>query len=241
MGCCSDVVAVDSTGMESTNASTFFGRRCGRRYTRYPKLSAVVDVKTHLFLGVVIDRGPKPDDTEFHRLARQAHRRQRFRFLLADAGYDGENHHRFLYGQLGVLGVIPPMRGRPGRRADHVPVGLFRAALASRWPIKAYRQRWQVETVFSLLKRLLGSAVRCRTRHAIDREIFLRILTLNLMILWRLIPCFQQSSSFGNFDVFARATPPGNWRVARLACQAVLPREDRLPATCGTRRSWVAR
>ena len=194
MGCCSDVVAVDSTGMESTNASTFFGRRCGRRYTRYPKLSAVVDVKTHLFLGVVIDRGPKPDDTEFHRLARQAHRRQRFRFLLADAGYDGENHHRFLYGQLGVLGVIPPMRGRPGRRADHVPVGLFRAALASRWPIKAYRQRWQVETVFSLLKRLLGSAVRCRTRHAIDREIFLRILTLNLMILWRLIPCFQQSS-----------------------------------------------
>jgi len=179
--------------MEASVASVFFGRRCGRKYTRYPKLSAVVEVKSHLFLGVVVDRGPKPDDVEFRQVVCQAHRRQPFAVLLADAGYDGENHHRFLHAKLAVRGIIPPIRGRPPRRADHLPGGFFRRTLASHWPIKEYSQRWQVETSFSQLKRLLGSAVRSRRRHAIDREILLRTITLNLMILWHLLPCFQQS------------------------------------------------
>ncbi len=46
----------------------------GRPYHRFPKVSVVGDVAMHLILGAVIDRGPKPDDIEFHRLARQAHR-----------------------------------------------------------------------------------------------------------------------------------------------------------------------
>jgi hypothetical protein len=44
-----------------------------------------------------------------------------------------------------------------------------------------------------MLKRLLGCAVRSRKRHSIDREIALRVLAINLMILWRLLRCFQQS------------------------------------------------
>ncbi|MBE3099550.1 MAG: hypothetical protein IMZ44_20725 [Planctomycetes bacterium] len=35
-----------------------------------------------------------------------------------------------------------------------------------------------------MLKRLLDSAVRSRRRYAIDREIILRVITINLMILW---------------------------------------------------------
>jgi hypothetical protein len=34
-----------------------------------------------------------------------------------------------------------------------------------------------------MIKRLLGSAVRSRRRHAIDREILLRVATINLMIV----------------------------------------------------------
>ena len=104
----------------------------------YPKLSAVVDVKTHLFLGVVVDRGPKADDVEFHDLARRAHRRQPFPVLLADVGYDGEHHHEFLSTQLGVRGIMPPTRGRPAKSPNHVPSGRFRSKLAKRWPKKTY-------------------------------------------------------------------------------------------------------
>ena len=58
-----------------------------------------------------------------------------------------------------------------------------------------YGQRWQIETGFSMLKRLLGSALRSRRRYAIDREILLRVITLNLMIIWPPYLCFQQSGT----------------------------------------------
>jgi transposase len=156
-------------------------------------LSAVVDTGSHLFLGVVVDRGPKPDDLEFHRVARQAHRRHPFDALLADVGYDAEHHHEFLHDELGVLGIIPPQRGRPHKTPSRHTRGFFRQFLKDHWPVAEYGQRWQVETDFSMLKRLLGSAVRSRKRHSIDREIVLRTITINLMILWRLLCCFQQS------------------------------------------------
>ena len=50
-------------------------------------------------------------------------------------------------------------------------------------PSFAYGQRWQVETTFSLLKRRLGSALSARKRYALNREIYLRVTTLNLMII----------------------------------------------------------
>lgn len=169
--------------MHSGCASHYFGQRSGRKYHRFPKVSAVVDVDSHLLLGAVIDRGPQPDDREFHRLARQAHRRQPFDALLGDVGYDGEHHQAFLWEQLGVLGIIPPTRGRPAHDPDHVPGGFYRSFIAKHWPKELYGQRWQIETTFSMLKRLLSEDVRARRRHCIDREIFLRLLTLNLMIL----------------------------------------------------------
>ncbi len=49
-----------------------------------------------------------------------------------------------------------------------------------------YGQRWQIETVNSMLKRLLGSALRARTYWSQCREISLRALTLNIMILLRI-------------------------------------------------------
>ncbi|MHC4981624.1 MAG: transposase [Planctomycetota bacterium] len=62
-------------------------------------------------------------------------------------------------------------------------MGRYRRRLRRRFPKKTYGQRWQIETSFSMIKRLLGSAVRSRRRHAIDREILLRVATINLMIV----------------------------------------------------------
>ena len=180
---------MDSTGLESRHCSAYYTRRCrhhrGHVKHRYPKLSAVVDTRSHLFLAAVVDRGPKPDDAEFHAVVRQARRRQRFVFLLGDCGYDAEPHHRFLRHDLHVQGIIPPTRGRPRKNPHQPPGGRYRATLARRWPKKLYGQRWQIETGFSMVKRLLGSAVRARRRYTTDREILLRVLTINLMIFLR--------------------------------------------------------
>jgi IS4 transposase len=51
------------------------------------------------------------------------------------------------------------------------------------FPKKLYGQRWQIECVFSMLKRNLGASLRARHHHSQTREIRARILTHNLAIL----------------------------------------------------------
>ncbi|MCI0755760.1 transposase, partial [Teichococcus vastitatis] len=46
-----------------------------------------------------------------------------------------------------------------------------------------YHQRWHIESGFSQHKRRLGSALRARGHQAQQRELILRVLTHNLMIL----------------------------------------------------------
>jgi len=203
----SRLAAIDSTGLEARHVSHYFTRRCGRHRAhdkaRYPKVSAVCDTGSHLVLGLFVDRGPKPDYCEFAATVRQAHRRQPFATLLGDAGYDGEPAHRLCRGELGVRSIFPVIpRGRP--RHDGRPnalTGEYRRPLARRFPRKTYGQRWQVETVFSMVKRLLGSALTARSYPSQNREAALRLLTHNLMILKRLLfgTPFQQSRTLPVF------------------------------------------
>jgi hypothetical protein len=106
--------------------------------------------------------------------------------LLADCGYDAEHHHRFLNETLGVIGIIPPIRGRPPHNPKkHKTSGFYRRFLREQWEqLKAtYGQRWQAESYISMNKRLLDSFLRSRKRANQDRELQLRIITLNLMLL----------------------------------------------------------
>lgn len=56
--------------------------------------------------------------------------------------------------------MIPPMLGRPTTPSA---AGCYRWLMSERFDIIRYGQRWQVETVFSMIKRNLGSALRSRT------------------------------------------------------------------------------
>jgi len=67
--------------------------------------------------------------------------------------------------------------------------------MQQRFPQRTYGQRWQIETVFSMLKRDMGAALRARTYHSQNHEIRLRVLTHNLAILWRPQPCSIQNGT----------------------------------------------
>jgi len=148
-----------------------------------------------LILAAVVDRGPKPDMVEFYALLHQALERQRFRRLLGDAGYESEEAHRLCREKLGVESIIPTtIRGRPRHDGYPRPVrGKYRRQLHRHFPKKTYGQRWQIETVFSMLKRRLGSALQRRRPFAINREVILRVITYNLMIVHCAYFTFQQS------------------------------------------------
>ena len=185
----SPLAAIDATGLETRHVSAYDtqrgSRHRGHRKRRYPKVSALCDTATHLILGAVIDRGPKPDAVEDEATLEAAWRQQKFRTLLGDAGYESERFHRRCRQGLGVRSIIPTTeRGRPRQDGQPRPVhGRYRRLMKRRFPKKLYGQRWQIETVFSMLKRNLGAALHARHYHSQTREIRLRLLTHNLMIL----------------------------------------------------------
>ena len=55
--------------------------------------------------------------------------------------------------------------------------------MATRFNKVLYGQRWQVETVHSILKRRLGSFLHARTYWSQLREMMIRLFTYNVMVV----------------------------------------------------------
>ena len=215
------LVAADGTGFESHHISRYFVRRRERgqntgktrgnplyqttTYTRFPKAGVVCDCGSHMILAVVPERGPGPDIKHTRRLLTGIPESIRITTVLADAGYDGEWVHEFVRNELGSRTIIPATIGRPTSKP---PNGRWRRVMKQRFERmkKKYGQRWQIETVNSMWKRLLGSAMRARCYWSQCREITLRAITLNIMILRRGHGAFLQSMS-GTLDLAARKPP----------------------------------
>ena len=152
----------------------------GKQKLRWPAANLVCDCQSHLVLSVRTGRGPGPDDPYFQPTVKQATSRAKIDTLLADAGYDSEAAHVFAREQCGAKTIIPATRGRPTNRPLK---GRWRQQMKARFNKQKYGQRWQVETVNSMIKRNMGSALRARNYWSQAREINLRVLTHNIMIL----------------------------------------------------------
>ena len=181
------LAAIDGTGFESRHVSLYYAKRQQktlidkRRWRRrYPKVGIVCDCHSHFILSVVPGRGPIADDKHFRPALRQAAVRSKIDTLLADAGYDSESAHEFARETHGMKTVIPPDRGRP---TSKLPRTKWRKRMATHFDKEKYGQRWQVETVNSMIKRMLGSALRSRGTRSQNQEIKLRAITHNVMIL----------------------------------------------------------
>ena len=183
-----ELAAVDSTGMESHHISRYFVRRRASEssawqsmyYTKYPKLGVVCDCRSHIILSTLRNRGPTPDINQLRQTLQPAVGRAKIEILLADAGYDSEGNHEFAREELGITTIIPARHGRPGKNP---PKGKYRRLMREEFDDERYGQRWQVETVFSMIKRNLGSALGGRSYWAQCRELMLLAITHNIMIV----------------------------------------------------------
>jgi transposase len=165
--------------------STYFGlrraNRRGHRQRAWPKLTAVVHTHSHIILGAVPGVGPSQDSPDFAPAMRQAADLVTIDTALGDAGYDAEHNHRLCREELGVRQtVIRLNRRNTGRRWPKTP---YRRAMRRRFERELYNQRWHAESGFSQHKRRLGSALTARRDNAQGREVILRVVTHNLMIL----------------------------------------------------------
>ena len=184
------LAAVDSTGLQAGHISVYFVRRRSREpdlwqtttYTRFPKLAVVGDCRTHLILAAITRRGPCPDAHQFAETLNRLDPNARIKTLLADAGYDSEANHKYAREIMRISAVIPPRVGRPSMR--HIPKGKYRRLMALKFQTRPrlYGQRWQVETIFSMIKRRLGDVVHARNYWSQNREMLLMVLTHNLAV-----------------------------------------------------------
>ena len=185
------LAAVDSTGLEARYISKYFVRRKRAKqletyentyYRRWPKLGISCDCSNHMVLSAIAVRGPGVDVNQFERLVAPVAEKYNIDKILADAGYDSESNHRFARDSLHIKSIIPPKHGRPTLISKPLK-GRYREMMRKKFDKKTYGQRWQAETVMSMIKRNQGDCLRSKTYWPQNREMMLKVLTHNIGII----------------------------------------------------------
>lgn len=156
---------------------------------RLPKLAIAVVASCHFVLAAWAGTGMGSDHPHFDDLLLDSWTRADVKCVVADAGYDSEENHRVANLDMGIRSIIPPLIGRP---SESGPTTQYRAEMA--WAFAdesvkaAYGQRWQVETVNSMMKRNYGSSLRAAKSERREREMKLKAVVHNLALLATLSP-----------------------------------------------------
>ena len=202
---------MDSTYFDSRHVSRHYERRCeqtrkrmkakdaekGRKTTRadtvrsMPKLALGVATACHLALSAWAGTGMGSDHPQFEPVVFDAWRRVPHRTfgVAADAGYDSEANHDIGRRDMGLRTLIPPDHGRPPDDPSQPPGGRWRRHMKNLLRTRrsrrrcGYTQRWQSETVNSMIKRNLGSELSGKTAESRERDMLLKVLTHDLMVL----------------------------------------------------------
>jgi hypothetical protein len=186
--------AFDSSGFDCGHISSYFVKRKSReknlyqttKYTRFAKLEAASDTRNHLIVGCIARRGPNVDVNRFRPLLKETLRFVKLKTLVADAGYDSEPNHRFARDEHAITTLIPAESGRPTIKPLS---GKYRQLMKTTLNTQrkrrrlGYGQRWQIETVFSMIKRRQSTSVAGRTYNSQCRDLRLLCITHNVMIL----------------------------------------------------------
>jgi hypothetical protein len=200
-------LALDSTHYDSHHVSRHYERRCEKtrrrmrmsriaRKTRsqtaqrLPKLSLALSCHSHLVLAMQPSTGMGNDSPGFKPLLGEVRRRLPHKRLksVQDAGYDGEDNHRWAREEMGIATITPPQLGRPPEGGKQ-PGGRWRRHMVRLLKTRAsrrrcgYTQRAQAETVTSMMKRNLGAALSGKSAWSRKRDMALKVITHNVMIL----------------------------------------------------------
>jgi hypothetical protein len=178
MGVEEEVVAGDSTSFRLSQASAYYQTRRGRPYREWVKGAYAVGVTSRLVLGWASGAGSRPDFGFLRPLKRQTARYGRKRngrrewLFLGDAGFDAQD--------VSGLDIVPPIR-RNGKLTD--PARKARADLVAAARLDGlYGQRWQVETVNSVIKRKFGDTIRSRSLRLQRREPIVKALVYDIHV-----------------------------------------------------------
>ncbi len=177
--------AVDATGFTTDQYHKWFDEKYGRvkSMQRWVKGHAFVGVKTHIVVAADVTEFDVHDAAMFKSLLDRAAEHHTIREVSADKGYVGYEHFKAVE----KLGAVPYIAFKKNTVANERSAGpaiwkkMFHMYSLNReaW-LDRYHLRSNSETVFSGIKRTLGSHLRSRKPTSQYVEVLAKILAWNL-------------------------------------------------------------
>jgi hypothetical protein len=166
---------IDSTGLSHGQASYYYTKRLKLR-RKFVKVSICADMKRQIICGIKIRHRHRHDSVDFAPLLQHAVRLVPISTVVADRGYDSENNHTITE-NLGIPHTII----RPKYETLQVwkTKGFHRKNMKRHFDWESYCQRSKAETIFSVIKRMLGECVMSRYILTQNRETMYRVIAYN--------------------------------------------------------------
>src|SRR5438876_1807216 len=169
---------------------------------RFLKLTIGVELRTQLVTSIKLRRGPANDNRDVEPVVRKGHSVKPIKVGIGDKGYDDEDNHELLRDELGAMSIIPA-------RYENVPVwrtkGRYRKEMKRGYSKKTYHQRSKDETIFSVIKRIMGDEVRSIGVKGQNNEMRFKIIAYNAAriasLAYSLLGGFLQSPERERGDV----------------------------------------
>jgi len=169
------LAGVDSTGLSHGQASYYYTKRLKLR-RKFVKISICADMKRQIICSIKIRHRRRHDSVDFVPLLERAVRIVPVSTAVADRGYDSEQNHVSAQ-NMGMVNTI--IRPKYENLPVHKTKGLHRKQMKRRFDWDLYHQRNKVETIFSVIKRMLGEYIMSRYILTQNRETVYRIIAYN--------------------------------------------------------------
>jgi len=179
--------AIDSTGLSHGQASYYYTKRYKLR-RKFVKVSILADMKRQLICGIRIRHRHRHDSVDFVPLLEQAVKLVPLSTVVAYRGYDSEQNH-ISTENLGIPCTII----RPKYETLQVwkTKGFHRKMMKRHFDWDSYHRRSKIETIFSVIKRMLGEHIMSRYILTQNRETMYKIIayncyriTRNCVVVW---------------------------------------------------------
>jgi hypothetical protein len=166
---------IDSTGLSHGQASYYYTKRAKLR-RKFVKVSICADMRRQIICGIKIRHRHRHDSVDFVPLLERAIKLVPVDTVVADRGYDSEQNH-IVTENLGIRDTI--IRPRYESLQVYKTKGYHRKNMKRHFDWDMYHQRSKAETIFSVIKRMLGECVMSRYILTQNRETMYKAIAYN--------------------------------------------------------------
>lgn len=166
-----EIIALDGSGFTNDYADKYYAIIRRKERKSYVKNHISIDVESRLILHFAAQRGPR-FDTRFAIAAIRNIKKYKPKYILADRAYDTEPIRKCINEEAKAYDQIP-LKTRAKK-------GHYRLKSKNKFKKEIYSKRNNVESIFSVIKRIFNGTNRSRTLQLSNKETKLKNIIYNI-------------------------------------------------------------